>query len=126
MDIDPIADMADQSFTGYICNTNTICCSVLQLTNKKAAITIIAEMSFFCKFQNFYSLTRNELKFELLHEHDGFNMYFRLLALEDVKITYENNDFVNYVDQFYLKTLYSFNVFMASSTFLSSYCRKMF
>jgi hypothetical protein len=35
-------------------------------------------------------------------------MYFRLLALEDVKITYENNDFVNYADQFYLKTLYSF------------------
>jgi hypothetical protein len=33
-------------------------------------------------------------------------MYFRLLALEDVKITYENNDFVNYADQFYLKTLY--------------------
>ena len=60
---DPIADIADQSFAGYVCNTNTICCSVLQLTNKKAAITIIAEMSFYCKFQNFYWLTRNELQF---------------------------------------------------------------
>jgi hypothetical protein len=58
MDIDPIADIADQSFAGYVCNTNTICCSVLQLTNKKAAITIIAEMSFYCKFQNFYSLIK--------------------------------------------------------------------
>ena len=53
-------------------------------------------------------------------------MYFRLLALEDVKITYENNDFVNCADQFYLKTLYSFTVIMVSSTFLSSYCQKMF
>ena len=53
-------------------------------------------------------------------------MYFRLLAHEDVKITYENNDVVNYADQFYLKTLYSFTVFMVSSTFLSSYFQKMF
>jgi len=53
-------------------------------------------------------------------------MYFRLLALEDVNITYENNDFVNCADQFYLKTLYSFTVFMVSCTFLSSYCLKMF
>ena len=52
------------------------------------------------------------------------NTYFRLLALEDVKITYENNDFVNYVDQFCLKELCSFTVFMVSSTFLSSYCEK--
>jgi hypothetical protein len=49
-----------------------------------------AEMSFFCKCQNFYRLT-----IELLHDNDGFNMYFRLIALEDVNITYENNDFVN-------------------------------
>ena len=52
-------------------------------------------------------------------------MYFRLLALEDVKIAYENNNFVNCADQFYLKTLYSFTVFMVSSTFLSSYCQNM-
>ena len=77
-------------------------------------------MSFFCKCQNFYSLT-----IELLHDNDGFNMYFRLIALEDVKITYENNDVVNCADQFYLKTLYSFTVFMVSSTFLSSYCQSM-
>jgi hypothetical protein len=43
---------------------------------------------------------------KLLHENDGFNTYFRLLALEDVNIVYENTNFVNYVDQFYLKTVY--------------------
>ena len=53
-------------------------------------------------------------------------MYFRLLALEDVKITYENNNFVNCADQLCLKELCSFNVFMASSTFLSSYCQQIF
>lgn len=53
-------------------------------------------------------------------------MYFRLLALEDLKITYEKNDFVNYVDQLCLIALCSFTVFMVSSTFLSSYCQKMF
>jgi hypothetical protein len=44
--------------------------------------------------------------------------------LEDVNITYENNDFVNYADQFYLKTLYSFAVFMVSSTYLHKIERK--
>jgi hypothetical protein len=51
-------------------------------------------------------------------------MYFRLLALEDAKMTYENNDFVNCADQLCLKAVCSFTVFMVSSTFLSSYCQK--
>ena len=40
--------------------------------------------------------------------------------------SYENNNFANCADQFYLKTVYSFNVFMVSSTFLLSYCQNMF